>query len=68
VSGFPGPTIVEGRRARKLRQPKVEHLHDAVARELDVGGFQIAMDDPLLVRRFEGFGDLFGNPKRLVHR
>ena len=30
-----------------LRQAEVEHLHDAVGRDLDVGRLQIAMDDPL---------------------
>ena len=35
---------------------------------LDVGGFQIAMDDPLLVRGFEGFGDLLRDRQRFVER
>ena len=42
----------------KFRQPKIEHLHHAVGRDLDVRGFQIAMNDPLLVRRVERVGDL----------
>ena len=36
-----------------LRQPEVEHLHRAVGSQLDVRWLQIAVDDPLLVRRFE---------------
>ena len=35
---------------------------------LDVRGLQIAMDDPLLVRRFERFGDLLRDRQRLVER
>ena len=44
-----------------LRGPwpaEVQHLHGAVRAHLDVGRLQIAMDDALLVRRFERFGDL----------
>ena len=51
-----------------LRQPEVQHLHRAVGPHLDVRGLQIAMDDPLLVRRFEGFGDLARDGQRLVKR
>ncbi len=35
--------------------------------DFDICGLQIAVDDPLLVCRFEGFGDLFGNRHRLVN-
>ena len=35
---------------------------------LDVRGFQIAMNDPLLVRRFERLGDLLRDGQRLVDR
>ena len=33
-----------------------------------IGGFQIAMDDALLVRHFQGMGDLVGNRERLGER
>jgi hypothetical protein len=39
-------------------EAKVEDLDDARRRDLDVRRLEIAMDDPLLVRRLEGFGDL----------
>ena len=35
---------------------------------LDVRGLQIAMDDPLLVRRLERLGDLLRDRQRLVER
>ena len=55
-------------RVRELRQPEVEHLHRAVGRDLDVRRLQIAMDDPLLVRRFERLGDLLRDRQRFVER
>ena len=51
-----------------LSQPEVEHLHDAARRQLDVGRLQIPMNDPLLVRRLERFGDLFGDRERFLER
>ena len=53
---------------QRFRQPEVEHLDGAVRPDLDVGGLQIAMDDPLLVRRFERVGDLPGDRQRFVER
>ena len=50
------------------RQPEVQHLHRTVVTHLDVGRFQIPVDDPLLVCCFEGFGDLLSNRQRLVER
>jgi hypothetical protein len=44
--------------SNRFGQPEVEHLHGAVFAYLDVRGFQIAMDDALLVRSFECLGDL----------
>ena len=41
-----------------LCQPEVQHLHHALGRDLDVGGFEIAMDDPRLVGGVERVGDL----------
>ena len=53
-------------RFERLRQPKVQHLHRAVVLDLDVGGLQVAVDDPLLVRRLQRIGDLFRDRQRLV--
>ena len=52
----------------RLRQAEVEDLHGAVGPHLDVRGLQIAVDDPLLVRRFERLGDLLRDRQRLVER
>ena len=41
-----------------LRQSKVQYLHFAVRRDFDIGRFEIAVDDALLMSCFEGFGDL----------
>src|SRR4030095_13869979 len=49
-----------------LGEPEVEHLDVAVRRQLDVRGLQVAMDDPLLVRRFERLGDLTRDRERLL--
>ena len=42
----------------RLRQSEVEHLHRAVCAYFDVRRFQIAMNDPVLMRPFKGFDDL----------
>ena len=42
----------------RLRESEVEDFDDAVRAELDVGGLEVAMDDALVVRGFEGFSDL----------
>ena len=46
-------------RVHRFREAEVEHFHHAVRADFDVGGFQIPMDDPLLVRGFECVRDLF---------
>ena len=59
------------RRARssdRLREPEVEHLDRAVGPQLDVGRLQIAMDDALLVRRFERLRDLLRDRQGLIER
>ena len=56
------------RRLQRLRQSEVQHLHDAIGSQLDVGGLQVAVDDALLVRGFEGFGDLLGDGERFINR
>ena len=45
-------------------RPKSRDLHLSVGRQHDVGGFQIAVDDALLVRGFEGVEDLAGDGER----
>ena len=56
-------------RARSfLREAKVEHLDGAVLPYLDVGRLQIAVDDPLVVRRFQGLGDLLRDRQCFVER
>ena len=54
-------------RLERLRQPEVQHLHGAVIFDLHIGWFQIPMDDALLVRGFQGFGDLLGYRQSLVN-
>ena len=50
-------------------RPKSSTFTDAVRRrDLDVRGLQIAVDDPLLVSRFERLGDLLRNRERVVER
>ena len=68
-----GKALVSGRSpAARFRQPEVEHFHDAGGRHLDIGRLEIAMDDALVVRRLERFGDLprhrqrIGEPQRTV--
>jgi len=52
----------------RLGQAEVEDLHPAVGRELHVRGFQVAVDDALLVGLLETLGDLPGDRQRLVYR
>jgi len=43
---------------QRLREPEVENLDRPVGPQLDVAWLQIAMDDPLFVRRLECVRDL----------
>ena len=52
----------------RFRQTEVEHLHRAVGADLDVRGLEIAVNDALLVRRFERVGNLPRDRERLVDR
>ena len=52
-------------RLRRLGETEVEDLDRAVGPNLDVGRLQVAMNNPLLVRRFEGVGNLSCNAQRL---
>jgi hypothetical protein len=53
---------------KRLREPEVEHLHNAVGAQLDVRRLQIAVDDALLVRRLERLGNLPRDWQRFVER
>ena len=55
-------------RVQRLGQAEVEHLDDAVGRDLHVGRLEIAVDDAALVRRLERLGDLPRDGQRLVER
>src|SRR5688572_1610059 len=48
-----------------LRETEVKDLDHAVSRYLDVCRLQVAMDDPVLVCRFQRLGDLPRNRQRL---
>ena len=52
----------------RLGEAEVEHLHLAFGRDLDVGGLEIAVDDALVVRRFERLGNLPRDAERLDQR
>ncbi len=49
-------------------RPKSSTFTTPIRAQFDVGGLQVAVDDALLVRGFEGFGDLFGDGERLIDR
>src|SRR5262245_59868783 len=52
----------------ELRQSEVEHFDDAGGSDLDVRGFQVAVNDPFLVRGLERLGDLPGDIESLLDR
>jgi len=47
-----------------VAKTEIENLDDALRRDFDIGGLQIAMDDSFFVRGFQGVGDLFGVVER----
>jgi hypothetical protein len=49
--GLPGGILIAARRNRYLGQTEVENLHPPIFREKYVFGFQIAVDNPFIVRR-----------------
>ena len=55
-------------RLHRLRQAEVQHLHRAVRSHFDVRGFEIAMNDALLVRGFQGLRDLLRDGQRFIER
>jgi hypothetical protein len=62
----PTPDAAVG--SKGFREAKIEHSHGAVGANLDVCWLQIAMDDPLLVCRFERLSYLFSDRQRFVER
>ncbi len=56
------------RRVHRLGEAEVEDLDLSVGRELHVGGLEVAVDDPLLVRGLERLGDLPRDGEGLVER
>ena len=49
-----------------LRKTEVQQLHRAVRSELDIRRLEIAVNNPSLVRCFQGFRDLSGNWQRFI--
>jgi hypothetical protein len=52
----------------RFRKAKIEHLDSALRRDPDVGWFQVAVGDPLLVRSFQSLGNLTRVIQRLLDR
>ena len=52
----------------RLGEPEIEDLDDPVVGELDVGRFEIAVDDARFVGRLERLGDLSRDRDRFVDR
>ena len=74
-----GPGVHVGNRRRirdgagrrgvgRLGQAEVEYLHGAVGAHHDVGGLQVAVDDPPLVGGLERLDDLLRDGQRIVQR
>ena len=51
---------------RQLRQPEVEHLHVPAIGQEDVAGLDVAVDDPVGVRRVQRVGDLDADVDELM--
>ena len=54
--------------ANPFAESEIQHLHRAVFPYFDIRWFQIAMDDPLLVRRLESLRDLPENGESFLPR
>ena len=59
---------VSRRRIEDLRQAEVEHFHRPVSTHFDIRGLQVAVNDPVIVGRFERFRDLPGDRPRFIER
>ena len=55
-------------RVVQLGEAEVEHFDATVCGERDVGRLEIAMDDPLVVRRHQCVGNLSGDRQRFIDR
>ena len=53
---------------QRLRQSKVQDFNFAFRSHLDVGGFQVAVDDAFAVSGIEPLRDLAGNAQRFETR
>ena len=56
------------RRAGRFCQAEIEDLDVPVGSDLDVGRFEVPVDDPALVRRLQAFGKLSRDPNDFVER
>ncbi len=56
------------RAVHRLGQAEVEDFHGPVLAHLHVGGLEIAVNNPVLVRRFQRLGDLLRDEQRLIDR
>ena len=61
VGEFASAAATRSSGVERFGEAEVEHLHDAVRRDLHVGRLEIAMDDAFLVRGLERLGDLAGD-------
>jgi hypothetical protein len=55
-----------GGRLHRLREAEVEDFDDAFGGDLDVGGFEVAVDDVLLVGGFDAVDELLNEGQRVV--
>jgi hypothetical protein len=63
-----GQIACERRLLERLRDPEIQYFRRAVRPQLDIRGLEIAVDDALVVRRFERLGHLLRDRERLVDR
>jgi hypothetical protein len=59
---------IAGRARHRCCEAEIQDLDVAGLRQLDVGGLQIAVNDPRLVRRIERLGDLAGDAEDFGQR
>jgi hypothetical protein len=59
------PAVAVGR--ERLRETEIQDFHGPVVLDLDIGGFQITMNDACLVRDFERFGDLLADANDVIN-